>query len=142
MLNGIYNILLFDESNADIILLRECFRDLDFKNTITVLKSKQNLNEMLSTDRYFDFIISEYRIPDLTAPEILKIIKNTKLSEIPFIILTSDQYPGTLNLCRESGADLVLSKPSDYSNYLVTVKTILHKISESENSQFNLPNAS
>lgn len=128
MINDTYNILLFEENNADIVLLRECLRQLNFTHTITVLKSKQSLVEMLSSNKSFDCIISEFKITDLRVQDIFSVIKDTKLSSIPFIILTSEQYPENLKLCSETGADLVLNKTFDYHQYLENVKRMIGSI--------------
>lgn|GEM_PF-6638454 len=125
MLQSTYNILLFEENNADIILLRESLRQLNCTHTVTVLKSEKSLEEMLSSEKTFDCIISEFKIPDLTAPEIIKKLKSTKFSKVPFIIFTSEEYPENLKQCSESGANLVLKKPHDYLQYLENVKKIL-----------------
>ena len=90
---------------------------LNFKNgeeTLNFLnkKKKENLNK----NNYL--LLLDIRMPKINGIEVLqKIKKDSKLSTIPVIIITTTDDPKEITLCNELGCIDYIVKPIDYEKF-------------------------
>ena len=90
---------------------------LNFKNgeeTLNFLnkKKKENLNK----NNYL--LLLDIRMPKINGIEVLqKIKKDSKLSTIPVIIITTTDDPKEITLCNELGCIDYIVKPIDYDKF-------------------------
>lgn len=75
-------------------------------------ESLLKLQEILKKGEKIDFIISDLQLPDGTGIDLLKKVRaSKKLSNVPFLLVTTDENPQMIVEAFEAGADNYLFKP-------------------------------
>ncbi len=92
-----------------IFLTRETKGDLE----IVSVASPAEALKMLS-DEYFDVVIVDYKMPEMTGIEFLELIrKDDKSADIPFILFTGAGGPGIAKEALKKGANRYITKKGD-----------------------------
>ena len=79
------NLLLLEDSSADAELMIEVLREAGFEPTFRRVESKDAYLREL--DQPPDFILSDYSMPQFTAQDALRLMKERGL-DLPFIIVS------------------------------------------------------
>tara|TARA_R110002095_G_scaffold119222_2_gene103819 strand:- start:595 stop:996 length:402 start_codon:yes stop_codon:yes gene_type:complete len=121
------NILLLEDDDGDIFLIKKALSDALFENEVHVVHDGEKALELLKKEDKprFDFIISDLNMPKMGGHEFLRVVQDDpELSKIPIAILTNSQeredYAGSFKL----DAITCLSKPLDQHK----INTILTSI--------------
>jgi len=136
------NILLVDDEatfleQSSIFLSRgEVFAEaiLDSEeslNTVTANSVEEALDKLDSEEDY-EVIISDFKMPDKNGIEFLRIVREERDSEIPFILFTGKGNEDIALEALEKGANMYLEKSGDpdsqYRSLLqASVQEALHK---------------
>ncbi len=121
-------ILFVDDSSAileqgEIFLERE---DSRF-NVTTVNSAKKALN--LLEEQYFDAIVSDYKMPDMDGLDFLKVVREERNSDLPFVIFTGKGREEVAMEALNLGADRYLRKGRDpESQYGLLANAIAQEI--------------
>lgn len=124
------NIMLIEDNNADIDLIREAFSLLNLDVNLFIAKDGDEALGFFANKRNkiiydLDLIILDLNIPGHNGFEILsEIRKNDKLNELPIIILTSSRYEEDVYLGYMFKANAVLFKTADFNEMLRMLKAV------------------
>ena len=90
-LNKNMHILIVDDYNTMLRIMRNLLRQLDFLNIEEATDGEQALSHLRRTP--FDLIISDWNMLPMTGLELLRNVRSDeKLRRIPFIMVTSYSF--------------------------------------------------
>jgi len=125
------HILLVEDNEGDILLIKEAFEDAKMHVDLSVVKDgKEAMNFVDKQDRYVDADIPDLILLDINLPkknghEVLQYIKESeKLKHIPVIMLTTSSSERDINLSYNHYANCYIAKPIDVNDFLTIVATI------------------
>jgi CheY-like chemotaxis protein len=127
-------ILLVDDSDFDVELTLDAFREASLSNRIEVANNgQQAIDYLLGQDKYSDrasyplpdLILLDLKMPGIDGFDVLERVKSTPLvKRIPVIILTSSKEQGDRALSYDIGANSYLVKPVSFTGFIDVVKQI------------------
>lgn len=122
------SILICDDDEDDLYLVKSVFNDTKFSNQIVYLKNGVELLEHLQNHKNetsIGLILLDLNMPKMDGREALKMIKsNPEFRRIPVIILTTSNSPQDIYQCYELGANCFITKPSSYEGLNDAIKTL------------------
>jgi CheY-like chemotaxis protein len=129
----IKNILLVDDSQNDIQLMKTVLEEAHLGNEIIVAEDGEEALDFLykrgkfANDKSDDpvFILLDIKMPMLNGIEVLKIIRSdTKFNKIPIIMLTSSNDSHDIQDCYDNGANSFVVKPININEFIGVIKNI------------------
>ena len=127
-------ILLVEDDEADIILLRRAFQNARVANPIIEVRDGQTAIQYLSgDDGYTDrlrypipfLMLLDLRLPKLSGFEVLEWIRDQPdLSELIVVVLTASDYVADVTKAYSLGARSYLVKPGTFEELVDVVKQI------------------
>lgn len=122
------SILICDDDEDDLYLVKSIFNDTKFSNQTVYLKDGAQLLEYLQNqkkDTSVGLVLLDLNMPKIDGREALKIIKsNPEFRRIPVVILTTSNAPQDIEKCYELGANCFMTKPSSYEGLNDAIKTL------------------
>ncbi len=121
------NILLADDDNEDRELFAEALEEsgLDY-NLKTFENGKQLVDYLNDPEEIPNLLFLDLNMPLLSGLESLKIIRaNTALDKMPVAIYSTSSSENDKNSTFESGANIYISKPSDFSQLKKMLKQVV-----------------
>lgn len=128
------HILLVEDSQMDIILTLDAFKEAKLKNIVNVAHDgEEALDYLFGRNKYADrtlypipnLILLDLKMPGIDGFEVLRQIKTTEtLKRIPVVILTSSKEEGDRTLSYDIGANSYLLKPVSFDGFTDVVKKI------------------
>ena len=125
------NVLIVEDSKADVRLTKEALYDSKLKiNLDVVYDGVEALEFLKNKGKYKDAIRPDLILLDLNLPkkdgrEVLKEIKGDKdLRRIPTIILTISQDEMDIIKTYDLGANCFITKPVSLDQFIIVVKSI------------------
>jgi CheY-like chemotaxis protein len=129
-------ILIVDDSEDDVLLVRTAFEKAGLTNPVYVLRDGQEAIDYLSGTGAFtnraehplpDLILLDLKMPRMDGFQVLDWIrKQPGIRSIPVVVLTTTQQMAEVNRAYSIGANSFLVKPMDFSNYVELSKLIRH----------------
>ena len=130
-LHKLIEILLVEDSPADILITREAFEEAKLLNSIHVAEDGVQAMEFLRRQgRYAsaprpDLILLDLNLPRKNGREVLAEIKNDPdLKAIPVIILTTSGADEDILKAYDLHANCYVVKPVGFENFLKAVQSI------------------
>lgn len=126
-------ILLVEDNPDDVELTQLAFKKNNFANEIKVVEDGQQAVDFLMGDEengvekygFPELILLDLKLPKLNGHEVLKVIKNSKLTRrIPVVILTSSQEEEDIIKGYDLGANSYVRKPVDYKDFVDVVNNM------------------
>jgi len=121
------NILLIEDNPGDASLVTEAIKEID--SVVEIILAADGalgvkmLQHMAENSSLPDLIISNYNLPNMTGPQVLKAVKaDERFKLIPFIMLTSSDRACDRNAC--AGATAYLIKGSQWKDIQAIAKQI------------------
>ncbi|OFX41055.1 MAG: two-component system response regulator [Bacteroidetes bacterium GWA2_40_14] len=130
---NIKNILLVDDNENDVILVKSALQGVHFGNKIIVAEDgEEALDFLYKRGKFIDnpidlpiFILLDIKMPLMDGIEVLKIIRaDTTFNNIPIIMLTSSRDSNDLQECYDHGANSFVVKPVDIADFIKVVKEL------------------
>ncbi|GAB2638335.1 response regulator [Emticicia sediminis] len=122
------SILICDDDEDDLYLVKSVFNDTKFSNQIVYLKNGVELLDYLqnqTNETAVGLVLLDLNMPKMDGREALKMIKsNPEFRRIPVIILTTSNSPQDIHQCYELGANCFITKPSSYEGLNDAIKTL------------------
>jgi CheY-like chemotaxis protein len=88
-------------------------------------------NEALSVAATYDvdLLLTDFSLPDLTGPTVIRRVRqlNSRLANIPAVIVTAFNGYEYRQLAREAGCDAFLTKPADFEILTGTLDRLLRE---------------
>lgn len=122
------SILICDDDEDDLYLVKSVFNDTKFSNQTVYLKNGVELLDYLQDQKNetaVGLVLLDLNMPKMDGREALKMIKsNPEFRRIPVIILTTSNSPQDIHQCYELGANCFITKPSSYEGLNDAIKTL------------------
>jgi two-component system response regulator len=129
----IKNILLVDDSENDVTLIKAGLREAHFGNEIIVAEDGEEALDFLYKRGKFAnyvgdkpiFILLDIKMPLMNGIEVLKVIRgDSTFNEVPVIMLTSSRDSHDLQECYNNGANSFVVKPVNINDFMSVVKEV------------------
>ena len=125
------DILLVEDSPADVLLTREAFAEFKIFNTLHVVEDGVKALAFLNRDAEYaavprpDLILLDLNLPRKNGREVLTEIKaDPNLKNIPVIVLTTSHSEKDVLQAYDQHANCYIVKPVGFENFVEAVKTI------------------
>ena len=124
-------ILLVEDSPADVLITREAFREFKIINTLHVVDDGVEALAYLNQEgRYAsqprpDLILLDLNLPRKNGREVLAEIKaNPKYKNIPVVVLTTSHSEQDILQAYDQHANCYIVKPVGFNNFVEAVKSV------------------
>ncbi len=139
------NILLVEDNEGDVVLLKEVFSSNgNHYNISVVFDGEEALKYLRKKDKYEnaetpDLILLDINLPKVSGTEVLEQIKNDpKLRSIPVVVLTTSSAQTDISKAYVNHANCFITKPPNLDQFVQCIQNIeLYWFSEC----LKLPNA-
>lgn len=125
-------ILLVEDSPADIALTEEALKESGLANTLTIVTDGEQAIEYLNKRGKFkdaespDLILLDLNMPKKNGHEVLEVIKdNPKLHEIPVVVLTVSEAEEDIARALGLKMNYYLNKPVSHKKLSPILTTII-----------------
>jgi two-component system, chemotaxis family, response regulator Rcp1 len=125
-------ILLVEDSPADIALTEEALKESGLQNTLTIVTDGEQAIEYLSKRGKYkdaespDLILLDLNMPKKNGHEVLEVIKdNPKLEEIPVVVLTVSEAEEDIARALGLKMNYYLNKPVNVQKLAPILTTIV-----------------
>lgn len=103
-------ILVVDDYNTMLRILKNLLKQLGFNNVDTAMDGGEALNKLNANK--FDFVISDWNMEPMTGIELLKEVRaSEKLKHIPFIMITAESKAENVIAAQQAGVSNYIVKP-------------------------------
>ena len=124
-------ILLVEDSPADILITREAFQDARLTNTLHVVEDGVKAMEFLRREGIYasaprpDLILLDLNLPRKNGREVLAEIKATaEFKSIPIVVLTTSNADEDILKAYNVHANCYVIKPVGFDNFFKAVQSI------------------
>lgn len=125
------DILLVEDSPADVLITREAFAESKLINTLHVVEDGVQALEFLHQVGPFaaaprpDLILLDLNLPRKNGREVLAEIKNDpKFKNIPVVVLTTSHSEKDVLQAYDQHANCYIVKPVGFDNFVAAMKSI------------------
>ena len=134
-MNKTIRILLIEDDQDDVDLLKEALDDNDVVYTIDIIKDGGLVADHITNcSAYPDIIVLDFNLPRVHGRELLKKFKLAPIfKDIPLIILTTSSAKEDMEYAYREGAERFLIKPSTVQGLNTVISTILELIKNHAN---------
>lgn len=126
-------ILLIEDSPADILLTREAFEQNKILNTLHVAEDGVQAMDFLHKRGAYasvprpDLILLDLNLPRKNGREVLAEIKaDSELRKIPIVVLTTSSADEDILRAYDLNANCYVVKPVGFDNFMQAVQSIRH----------------
>jgi CheY-like chemotaxis protein len=123
-------ILVVDDNQGDIDLLREAFSENGFSPQIDTAMNGASAVEVLTAIGEGKrprprLVVLDLNLPIVHGREVLRFIKsNAQLRDLPTVMYSSSSRTSDIQQCRELGAEDYVVKPSSFTDLLTAAKAL------------------
>ena len=124
-------VLLVEDSAADIRLTQEAFREAAIQNKVHIVKDGISALAFMRREAPYqnvprpDLVLLDLNLPGKHGTEVLREIKeDPELRSIPVVVLTTSRDEGDVKRSYQLHANCYLVKPRAYDGFLQTVDSI------------------
>ncbi len=120
-------ILLVEDSLADVEMTLDALKDAKVANEVTVIRDGSAALDHLraNLDQPPDLVILDLNLPRLSGHEVLASMQTDKvLARIPVAVLTTSAAESDVMKTYDLGANCFLTKPVDISQFIHVVQSI------------------
>jgi len=125
------HILLVEDNEGDIMLIKDAFEDAKILSTIDSVNNGEKAVQYLNKESEYagiktpDLIILDINLPRLNGHEVLQYIKTSNdLRHIPVIMLTTSSSEKDINNSYRERANCYITKPVEINNFLYAINRI------------------
>lgn len=125
------NVLLVEDSPADVRLIREALKNATVPVRVTVaqdgVEAMDYLHDSEQTDALPDLMLLDLNLPRKNGREVLAEVKaSPHLKQIPVLVMTSSRSEDDVNQAYALNANCYIAKPYDFQEYVNVVHSIEH----------------
>lgn len=129
--NSILTILLAEDNPMDILITRESLKNWKIKHRLYVVEDGEEALDFLYGRGDFagaqrpDLILLDLNLPKRNGREVLSEIgQDPELSRITVVVVTTSDSEVDLQVCKDLGAKLCITKPYGYEEYVGAIGSI------------------
>ncbi len=137
------HILLADDDEADRILFKEAFEEMEIEiNFQTVNDGVQLMSHFAKKDSPLpDFLFLDINMPRKNGLECLKEIRSNNLyKDVPIAIYSTSVSDRDVEETFQNGATVYIQKPTDFSGLIIVLKKAIMAVHTYRDSSFNKVN--
>jgi two-component system chemotaxis response regulator CheY len=109
-LNKDMRVLIVDDYNTMLRILRNLLRQLDFNNVDEATNGQEALDKLQTKPA--DLIISDWNMAPMTGLDLLKSVRgNAELRKTPFIMVTAESKTENVIAAKQAGVSNYIVKP-------------------------------
>jgi chemotaxis family two-component system response regulator Rcp1 len=130
-LKKLVEILMVEDSQADVLMTREAFKEARLANTLHVVEDGVQAMQFLRQEAEFassprpDLILLDLNLPRKNGREVLAEIKaDPGLRTIPVIILTTSQAEQDILEAYNLHANCYIVKPVGFENFVTAIQSV------------------
>ncbi len=130
-MNPVPSLLLVEDDEADVLLLRRAFKDADIQNPLQVARDGQEAIDFLArpwippADRLPSLVMLDLKMPRRTGPEVLAWMRdNPVFCSVPVIVFSSSANRSDIEQAYALGANAFLVKPPSLGERLEMARFI------------------
>lgn len=127
--SNLADILLIEDRNSDIDLMREALQECDKPHRLHVVRNgEEALAFLRRQDKYTtaprpDLILLDLNLPKLNGHEVLSVIKaDPNLKFLPVVVLSTSTTPQDIRQSYELQANCYITKPVDLDQFIEVVQ--------------------
>lgn len=128
---GSIEILLVEDSRADIRLTREVFAEINIKAAVHAVSNGEDaVDFLLKKNNYAsvptpDLVLLDLNVPKIDGRSVLKMIKeDEKMRRIPVIVLTTSRNDEDLGTAYDYYANAYVVKPISFHDFSTLIERI------------------
>ncbi len=122
-----FNIVLAERDTEYQEIFQEALEEMSIPGTLTIVNDGKELMDKLKSAQspMFNVVVLDMNIPKKSGIQCLKEIrKDNKWNNTFSVVLTSDKNRNQAEKAYRAGANLFMTKPESYNDYLETVRKI------------------
>lgn len=121
-----FHILLVEDDNDDVELLRDALDENDVPSQLQVIKDGGGMATYVAESGAVpDVIVMDFNLPKVHGREVLKAIKsNDAFKHVPVIILTTSSAPNDIDYSYKEGASRYFIKPTTAAGFSAVADAI------------------
>lgn len=109
-LNKNMRVLIVDDYNTMLRILRNLLRQLEFNNVEEANNGEEALSKLKSGP--FDLVISDWNMTPMTGLDLLRSVRaDTNLRRLPFIMVTAESKTENVVAAKQAGVSNYIVKP-------------------------------
>mgnify|MGYP001604709519 CR=1 FL=1 len=109
-LNKNMRVLIVDDYNTMLRILRNLLRQLDFNNVDEANNGEEALTKLKT--RPFDLVISDWNMAPMTGLDLLRSVRaDPNLQRLPFIMVTAESKTENVVAAKQAGVSNYIVKP-------------------------------
>ena len=127
-----FEILLIEDNSGDVLLTKEAFEEIDYKDHINVARDGEDALDYLYKRGPYerakrpDLILLDLNLPRKDGREVLQVIKqDDSLKSIPVVVLTTSKSDRDIKICYDLHANCYITKPVDFEEFLSIMKQVV-----------------
>lgn len=125
-----HTILLIEDNEGDIVLIKEALKESHFKGRIMEIKDGNAAIHFFKENVYTEalaitLVLLDINLPKKNGHEVLKFIKSApELKHIPVVIFTTSSANTDIEKAFQNAANAFVTKPSDTDEFLEVIAKI------------------
>ncbi|RMD65195.1 MAG: response regulator [Alphaproteobacteria bacterium] len=117
-------ILIVDDYKTMLRIIRNLLKQLGFNNVDEATDGSQALQKL--RDKEFGLVISDWNMEPMSGLQLLKEVRaDTKLKELPFIMITAESKSENVIAAKEAGVSNYIVKPFNAATLKGKLVTVL-----------------
>ncbi|HEY5597557.1 MAG TPA: response regulator [Kiloniellales bacterium] len=104
------NVLIVDDIEAMLRVLRNLLKQLNFRNIDQAANGSEALAKLRAGD--FGLVISDWQMEPMTGIDLVREMRaDKKLKHLPFVMVTAETQKDRLAVAKQAGVDTTIIKP-------------------------------
>ena len=125
-LNKNMRVMIVDDYNTMLRILRNLLRQLDINNVEEATDGEKALDLMRRTQ--FDLVISDWNMAPMTGLDLLRAVRaDEKLRRIPFIMVTAESKTENVITAKQAGVSNYIVKPFNAETLRMKIESVFAK---------------
>ncbi len=125
-LNKNMRVLIVDDYNTMLRIMRNLLRQLDFNNVEEATNGETALNTLRRDP--FDLVISDWNMAPMTGLDLLRSVRGEeKLKRIPFIMVTAESKTENVITAKQAGVSNYIVKPFNAETLRMKIESVFPK---------------
>ena len=118
------SILIVDDYKTMLRIIRNLLKQIEFNNVDEATDGSAALHKL--RDKKYSLIISDWNMEPMTGLQLLKEVRSdTKLKEVPFIMVTAESKTDNVIAAKEAGVSNYIVKPFNAATLKTKLSTVL-----------------
>lgn len=123
--NGIFNVLIVDDSAATVAYLRHILIHRPYFQVLSAYDAERALQIVAESEGKLDIVLLDLNLPGMNGLSAMKLIRQ-QYPTLPIIIITAELNPENRFLAYQAGANDFIMKPFNSDEIISHIRHHLH----------------